>query len=370
MPPSNAVHRGDPTVLPLLAHLLAQPPARRELLIRNHRRFRNPGLARLLAERSYGLRHEDPSQMRELAELAAVVAEALDPQRVGRRELADLEALAQAHRGNALRVSEEFAAAEAALARAAARLSQGSGDPLLAARVLELTASLQADQGRAWEAAALLEEVVRIYRAAGDGEQTGRALIQMGLFIGYGGDPGEAIRLTTDGLRRLRGRRNGMARAALHNLALFYLQDGQAGPAEQILQEMMVLGPREDRQPVNRLKRHWLLGKVALRLGDLGRAAVFLAQAREGFCALGLPYRACRVALDLAAVWAVQGRSKSARAQVQKVRRMVAGLAVAPEAAQALELLDQVLAAGAGDPALFERAGELLGAPRASGAAG
>jgi len=117
------------------------------------------GLCESLLARSRACRHQDPEQMVLLAERAAAVAAELDPMVYGRELVADMRARALAELGNAYRVADDLEGAERSLQSAIDWSAQGTQDPLLLVRIMDLTASLCGYQRRFAEALVLLEAV-------------------------------------------------------------------------------------------------------------------------------------------------------------------------------------------------------------------
>ncbi|HEV7516683.1 MAG TPA: hypothetical protein VGR07_10320, partial [Thermoanaerobaculia bacterium] len=142
--------------------------------------LRSPEGCEALLSASRELRHQDPESMVFLAALAVGVAERLDS-RSSSPDVSDLRARAWAELGNARRVANDLVGAEAALERSLARAEVGSGDPLLLARLLDLTASLYSDQRRFEQAFQLLDLVHQIYCQHGERHLAGRALISKGI---------------------------------------------------------------------------------------------------------------------------------------------------------------------------------------------
>jgi hypothetical protein len=99
-----------------------------------------------LLQQSWALRHSDPAGMLDLAKSALEVAQHLEPDVYGEKVVADLQAQAWADLGNALRVADKLSLATIALQKALELRKQGTGSPLLRARLAELTASLLCDQ--------------------------------------------------------------------------------------------------------------------------------------------------------------------------------------------------------------------------------
>ncbi|HEV7517436.1 MAG TPA: hypothetical protein VGR07_14130, partial [Thermoanaerobaculia bacterium] len=113
--------------------------------------------------------HEDPETAVLLATFAVTLAESkLEPRDFPPGQVADLRARARAELGNARRVSDDLANAEGEMTRALAHVEQGTGDPLVLARVMGLCAALYRDQRRFPEAGRLLDAVQAIYRDHGE----------------------------------------------------------------------------------------------------------------------------------------------------------------------------------------------------------
>ena len=267
------------------------------------------GLCEALLETSWDLRESDPAGMLHLAEMAVEVSEQLDLEVCGAVALADLRAQAWAGLANACRVSDRLALAETAMARACEARREGTGSPLLRARIAELSASLLCDQRQFPAAFRLLDLAYRLYRRHGDLHDAGRALITKGLHTGYTGDPEEGIRLISRGLRRVeRDRDARLVFQALHNILLFRVELGEFRTARLQLWEMRPLYARHaDR--IAQVKLRWIEGKIFVGLGDLARAEAALRQAKEAFEAEGLIYDGALISFDLAAVWLRQGKA-------------------------------------------------------------
>jgi hypothetical protein len=267
------------------------------------------GLCEALLETSWDLRESDPSGMLRLAEIAVEAAERLDPAVCGAAPLADLRAQAWAGLANACRVSDRLPLAETAMAHATAARRDGTGSPLLRARLAELSASLHCDRRQFPAAFRLLDLAYRLYRRHGDLHDAGRALITKGLHTGYTGDPEEGIRLITRGLRRVeRARDPRLVFQGLHNVLLFRVELGEFRAARKQIWEMRPLYTRHaDR--IAQIKLHWIEGKICVGLCEFDHAERVLRQAKESFEAEGLIYDGAIVSFDLAAVWLRQGKT-------------------------------------------------------------
>lgn len=132
----------------LVAELLAQPPARRTLLLRNRRSACSWPLCQLLVDAAEDWLGSRPARAQELAALAIEGAAQLDAAVYGGALIADLSACAWGTLGEALRRRGRLAAATAALAIAAQHLDAGSGDPQTAEALRARRAALRAVGGR------------------------------------------------------------------------------------------------------------------------------------------------------------------------------------------------------------------------------
>jgi hypothetical protein len=161
----------------LAAELLALPPETREERLRRDPRFQTWGLSELLLARSAEAA-ADPAEAGCLATLALAGADALDLTRHAAPIVEDLKARAWAAAGEACLRRRDPAGAEEALRAAAACLSQGTGDLLVEARLLEFEAYVRRDQKRPGEAAALLKMAAARYRDVGDVQLLERTLAE------------------------------------------------------------------------------------------------------------------------------------------------------------------------------------------------
>ncbi len=296
------------------------------------------GLCESLLARSQACRHHDPEQMVLLAERAAAVAMDLAPEEYGPELTADLRARSLAELGNAHRVAEDPEAAERALRSATEESARGTRDPLLLARLMDLTASLRGAQRRFGEAQELLDAVHRLYESHGDRHNAGRALISKGLFKGYDNAPEEAVRLLGTGLALIHPTSDPkLVISAVHNLITFLADCERFREARSLLRRARPYYAEGDR--LNQVKLRWVEGRIAAGLGRLRRAEQFLLRARSELEATGLYFHAALVSLDLAAVWLSQGRTAETRALVGELVATFQARRIAREALAALVLL-------------------------------
>jgi len=260
-----------------------------------------------LLERSWGLRHDDPPQMVQLARAAALLADGLDEDETGARKAADLRCRAWTELANACRVADDLDSADGAVWQALGHFFQGTQDKLLLARFFDVYASQQAARRIFDLARGTLDLVVIIYRRHGDLHLAGRALIIQGIFAGYAGDPERAILHFQQGLAMIDETRDpGLVFSALQCQAWCLADCGRYPQAQRTLGELrrrgLVAGGRLDE-----LKLRWLEGHIDAGLKKFGPAESALRHVREGFEAAGLGYKAALAGLELGAVWLQQG---------------------------------------------------------------
>ncbi len=297
----------------LLRELLAQPQSRQWNLAAASSRFHTWAFCDLLLEavREWGF--QDPVRAVDLARLGAEVTAHLDADLYGEPRVNDLRARAWACLGNALRVVADFREAEEAFAKAERLLKKGTGDPVEKAQVLLFKSSLRGNQHRFREAFRLLDRVVAIGRRCGDDRLGGRALITRGFLLGLANDPEAAIRHLTAGVRKIDPISDPrLFMMAQHNLVLYLTEAGRYEEALGLLERARPLYHEVgDRMGLLRLR--WLEGKIATAQGHLGKAAEVLQGVRQDLIERELGFDTALATLDLAHVYAQQGRSAEVR---------------------------------------------------------
>ena len=324
------------------------------LLDQAPRGFRDPGfpdrkarglhgwpLCEALLRKSFEARFRDPETMLILAYEAAGVAEHTPPEKYQPAPgfVFDLRTRAFAELGNAYRVNDRFPEAEAAFGRAWKFLEQGTGDLLLSARLLDLEASLQSDEGHLEDAITLLGKAHDLYREAGDSHLAGRALLKKGVNIHYQGYPAQAVATLEAGLALVDPSRESQICAIGKQDLLHALVDaGEYGRASRLI---LAGGLREafSSEPLNLLKLRWMEGKIHVGLGRLNKAERILCSVREDLLHLERHYDAALLGLELAAVWLQQGRATEVRSLAEEMYETFGLLEIHQAAQHALYFL-------------------------------
>lgn len=307
-----------------------------------------------LLELCRNLRYSDREKLTLSASLAVTLAEKAQATEGELPALADLQARAWAELGNACRAADDMGAAEAALGHALTRSGQGSGDPLLLARLMEMTAALCTDQRRFSEARRLLDLAGTVYEHEGDAQAGARTLISKGVSAIYSLDSEQAIGFLSAGMRQIDPQQDPkLALVAVHGLLWCLVDCGRAAEARKLLGESYPLYEAHG-QHFDQLKRVWLEGRIAAQLGEDESAEKAFQQVGQGYREAGLAYDFALVSLDLAAVWVGQKRTPEVRGLVDEIITILRARNIQREALGALLMLRKAVDADQATAALLQ----------------
>jgi len=306
----------------LFDELIQHPAARQLLLVQNSSRFRDRQLCENLLGASHEAGFQEPARSQQLARLAVEIGERLGQDAAApvaadlpRSEMmAGLRARAWAQLGNALRINSDLAASAATFTRAEALIAAHPDmSPLDKARVFDLKASLCRMTSQLAEAERLLDRVIAIYRRLGQSSLLGQALNQKAIVLSDSGHNQASMEVLRRALDLLDPHDD--ARWFLvvrHNLICALVRDGRPREAFALLFHTrplyLKMGDR-----MNLLRLRALEGSVAQALGRLDQAEAAFREVMDAYVELGIAYDAALVALDLAALFAQQGRSGEVR---------------------------------------------------------
>jgi tetratricopeptide (TPR) repeat protein len=306
-------------------------------------RDRRRGVARIAAllHSSRAHRHDDPARMLGFAYKACETAGRLSTGAYGARTVADFRALTWAELGNSYRVVDDLQRAGRALDGALYWVRRGSRTPLLEARLLDLFASLFVDRRRFADARELLSATHDIYAAAGELHLAGRTLIKAGHLASTAGEPGEAIVLSHRGLDLIDHRRDPqLAAQTLRNMIDCLVRLGHFRAARRQLFRVRAL-LTADAHRLDLLRLRWLEAKIYAGVGNFDRAETAFEETRSGFVEARQIYPAALVALDLAALWARQGRNREIGEIAGDLVAIFRALGIAREAIATLLVLQR-----------------------------
>lgn len=292
----------------LYAELIQHPAERRTLLARNCPRFHTWGFCEFLLYRSREQNFQDPVVGESLALLAVEVLDHLDGSLYGCESLEDLRARAWSYVANSRRVKTDFPGAEEAFTFALSFLKLGTGDLMEKALILDLKASLLTKQRRFAKALGLLRRSMAIFLDFGETHRAGRTLVKMSSVHSLAGESEKAISLRYRALELIDPvREPRLLLIAWHNLIEDLSEMGKFMEAQKLLVKARPLYKSFD-QPWSGNFRKWLEGRIALGLGQADQAEALFLVARDGFLLSDAAYDTALVSLDLAALYAEQGR--------------------------------------------------------------
>ena len=328
-----------------LAELMEQPPERRDILMRNHRRFQTWGLLELLTENAPQKRFLDPLAAEGVARLALSLADRLDADYYGDERITDLRARAWGFIGNARRIRFELQSAKEALEQAFSHLRKGTGDVLERALLLTIRSSLLRAQRQFPTAERLLFRVLRIYQQVGETHRQGQTLVGMSLLYEHMGTPEKSIPLLQNAVQLIDGEREPrLLLSAYHNLITAMAEVERFMEAQGLFIQTRPLYARfADGWTQNR--RHWVAGRIARGLGQVKKAETHLQTAQMGFIAEGAGYDTALVSLELASLFAEQGRTGELKQIAEEMLTIFASQKIHREALAAFSFLHQAAAA-------------------------
>jgi tetratricopeptide (TPR) repeat protein len=293
----------------LFVELLEQPAESRDLLLRDSPRFQTWGVFELLVERSLEVSIQDPPFGEHLGLLALRLADYLDRTRYGEERIADLRARSWAFVGNACRLRFDFQGSEEAFVRAYRQLKKGTRDGLERAIFLDLKASLRRDQRLFDESLRLLRRAVDLFLSHGERHRAGRSLVNSSTVCNYMGRSQDCVPILMKATELIDAERDPrLLLCTRHNLVFVLAELGRFPEAQRLYRDARPLY-RSFNEPWVQNRRRWVRGKIAKGLGQLQQAETRFLAARDGFVAEGVPYDTALVSLELALLYAEQGRT-------------------------------------------------------------
>ncbi len=329
----------------LYADLARHPAARQTVLVRNTRRYQSWGLAQHLIERCSQAWSTDSRQAEELALLALAIAEQFEPPLYQERILNDLKGRCWVSIGNCRRIATDLKGAEEAFDRASELLAAGTEDPVEWALYLHRRATLHLYQRRMAEAEPLLRRAIAAFRRIGDPHLAGRVMLTLAELHRLRFEPDRAIATLQKAMKVLDLEREPkLALGTRHNLIDFFAEAGRYMEARSLLVKSRELYDRYA-DPLLRHKLVWLQGRIAAGLGQEQQAEALLERARNTFVAQGMSAYAAVISLDLAEVYARQGRSAEIKQLAEEILPIFQALDIEREALTALLLFQEAATA-------------------------
>lgn len=329
----------------LISELLKHPVERQRVLICNRRRFQTWGVLEHLLATSYKETSQDTQRGETLARLGLDLSEHLDVSQYGAEAIEDLRARAWAYIGNARRVRFELREAEEAFDQALVHLRRGTREPWERAVWLSLKASLLRAQRRFGQAMRLLNRALVLFLAVGDRHWAGLTLISMDNVLQRSGQPEKGIPLLRQALELIDPAQTPrVLLVAQHNLLDDLAEAGQHMEAQRLLIQARPLYQRFD-EPWIRNRRRWVEGKIARGLEQPEKAEGLLLNALAGFQEQNAAYEIALVSLELAGLYAEQGRTVEMKRLAEEMVPIFSSRQIHREALAALALWCQAVQA-------------------------
>jgi tetratricopeptide (TPR) repeat protein len=326
----------------LFVELTRHPREQRDLLLSSPR-FHTWGLFELLLERSLEAGINLPARGEELGLLALQLSEHLDAQFYGEALIEDLRSRAWGYTGNSYRLRSDLQAADEAFIAAYEHLQRGTQDQMERAILLDLEASLRRDQRRFEKAFKLLRRAVAIFLEIDQRHRAGRSLVNLSTVYHYAGEPERGIPILFQAIElidpELEPR---LLLCARHNLIDDLAEAGRFLEAQKLYRETRPLY-RSFPDAWSQNRRNWVKGKISYGLGQVEPAESLFLSARDGFIHEGIPYDTALVSLELAVLYAEQGRMKDLKRLAAEMVPIFSSLHIHREALAALAYFRQAV---------------------------
>lgn len=344
----------------LFIEIMKLPPERQRLLIRNSLRFRTWGLLELLLDRAFETAIHDPEVSEWLALLGLDISERLDAAYYCTGVVSDAQARAWGYMANARRLKSDLRGSAEAFKKAEICLQKGSNDPIELAIHLDLRASLFRAQRQFEEALSLLRRAVSLFQQYGHPHRAGRALLKVENVFHHLGDPEGGIPFLFQALELIDPEiEPRLLLCAHHNLVDNLAEAGRFIEAQKLYRQTLPLY-RDFPDTSTQNRRKWVKGKIFLGLGQVQRAESLFLAAREGFIAESISYDVALVSLDLASIYARQGRTADLRRIAEEMLPIFSSLQIQREALAALAFLRQALDAERASVEVVSRVAEFF----------
>ncbi|HEV7671168.1 MAG TPA: hypothetical protein VGS22_21845 [Thermoanaerobaculia bacterium] len=333
-----------------LAQLERLPLPEQLALVEQDDSLRTWALSALLIRESQKAVLEQPMRAVERAEVAVRIAEQLSGEAYDSVWVADLCARAWAHLANSRRVLGELLGADQALRTAFALIERGgTGAPEVQGELLHIQAALRRAQRRLPEALAAADDAMALYLQANAGAAMRRVRLTRTKIREELGDlDGTLAELESlieefdslDAVLVIDVETETVSRTyAHHNLLIALVTAGRFEEASRRLEEirgMFLLS-----SPLDRIRLRWLEARIAAGLGRHEEAESILREVQAGYFERRMGYDAALVALELATLFAEQGRGPEIKQLAVEVLPLFESREVHREALGALILFQR-----------------------------
>jgi hypothetical protein len=254
------------------------------------------------------LRAEERFEAAESIALQAdLAARTLEPT-FGLAQVADLRCRIWLELVNVRRARNFLDGAEHAFGHAEDCFAAGTAEPLLAARLFDVGASLYRDLCRFGEAECFLNRAYHLYMREGRPQDAGRAAVKLAILFGNRNEPRQALGLLAHAVPLLQGAESRLLLITAHNIFMALTDAGEANAVARLLWTWRRLYD-EVGTPLDKVRRLYLEAKVAFGQGQPVRGEELFRRNIAGFQKAGLPYDAALAALELAGKLLERGKT-------------------------------------------------------------
>jgi tetratricopeptide (TPR) repeat protein len=181
------------------------------------------------------------------------------------------------------------------------------------------------------------------YAVEGANVEAARVLLSLGLTFNETGEFDRAIETTWQACEVIQQVDDAKLNlAAHHNLAFVLLEAGRTAEAREVFSQISSLYESSP-DAMTQLRRLWLEADLAHAEGDAETAEDAYKAVRDGFLALRIGYDAALAALDLALLYAEQGRTAELKRVAEEIVPVFESQDVHREAATALMLFQDAV---------------------------
>lgn len=300
----------------LFLRLKPYPLKVQQAIVREAKEFHIWSLAEFLALESVRVAAEDAEKALELAQLAVTTAEAI----AGHTPwLSKLRGFAYAHLGNAYRIFGDLRKADEAFAKFSELWKAGKDDPITLldeARLIAMKAALRREQRRSDEALELLDQALAL-----DKQEIlrGVLLLSKSKALEEAGEAAEALAVLRSAAPCIDP--EGEPRLFLcyrQNLLLLLVELQDFAEASELLPEVIQLCRRlSNRLDIVRLR--WAEARIAAGQREIDRAISLFNHVRVDFISADMTFDAALVSLDLATLFAREGRPAEVKAMARSL---------------------------------------------------
>jgi tetratricopeptide (TPR) repeat protein/transcriptional regulator with XRE-family HTH domain len=322
----------------LWRRLQSYPAPVQEALVHETREFQNWALCEHLCLESEKRAASDTTMAVQLGKLAVQVAELVPGEEPWRSRI---RGYALAFLANAFRVQGDLQRAEKTFCRSDELWEAGAACTvtlLEESRLLGLKASLYRSQRRLAESLDILDRALEADR---NGTLTGYLLLKRAKTLEEMGDLEAALAALEQAEAFVNEEQEPKLLAWLqHNRADYLSKLGRYADAMPLLPSVRSAYSRLGDE-LNMIRLRWVEGRIADGLGRTGRAIEILNQVRGDFASRDMNYDTALVSLELATIFAREGRADSVKALARHMAPIFQAQGVHREALAALALFRQ-----------------------------